>query len=105
MMAYAALMHWLLGQAISTIETIYTDPEHGVEHSIYFVGILVKLPIFDDADIEKGHLRRVSDLPVDDLHGSDDSGMLVGFHLHSRGIYSSDVRIDSGLLCFDFGAH
>lgn len=37
MMAYAALMHWLLGQAISTVETIYTDPEHGVEHSIYFV--------------------------------------------------------------------
>lgn len=37
MMGFAALMHWLLGQAISTIETIYTDPEHGVEHSIYFV--------------------------------------------------------------------
>jgi hypothetical protein len=37
MMAYAALMHWLLGQAISTVETIYTDPEYGVEHSIYFV--------------------------------------------------------------------
>jgi hypothetical protein len=37
MMGFAALMHWLLGQAISTIETIYTDPDHGVEHSIYFV--------------------------------------------------------------------
>lgn len=37
LMAYAALMHWLLGQAISTTETIYTDPEHGVEHSLYFV--------------------------------------------------------------------
>lgn len=37
LMAYAALMHWLLGQAISTTETIYTDPAHGVEHSLYFV--------------------------------------------------------------------
>jgi hypothetical protein len=37
LMGYAALMHWLLGQAISTIETIYTDPVHGVEHSVYFV--------------------------------------------------------------------
>jgi hypothetical protein len=41
MMGFAALMHWLLGQAISTIETIYTDPAHGVEHSIYFVGDLL----------------------------------------------------------------
>jgi hypothetical protein len=39
LMGYAALMHWLLGQAISTIETIYTDPVHGVEHSVYFVSI------------------------------------------------------------------
>jgi hypothetical protein len=36
-MGYASLMHWLLGQAISTTETIYTDPEYGVEHSLYFV--------------------------------------------------------------------
>ena len=39
MMGFAALMHWLLGQAISTVETIYTDPAHGVEHSIYFVRV------------------------------------------------------------------
>ena len=37
LMGYASLMHWLLGQAISTTETIYTDPEHGIEHSLYFV--------------------------------------------------------------------
>jgi len=37
LMSFAALMHWLLGQAISTVETIYTDPDHGIEHSIYFV--------------------------------------------------------------------
>lgn len=37
LMSYAALMHWLLGQAISTIENIYTDPEHGIEHSMYTV--------------------------------------------------------------------
>jgi hypothetical protein len=42
MMGFAALMHWLLGQAISTIETIYTDPAHGVEHSIYFVCAHIK---------------------------------------------------------------
>lgn len=37
LMIYASLMHWLLGQAISTTETIYTDHVHGIEHSIYFV--------------------------------------------------------------------
>jgi hypothetical protein len=37
LMGYASLMHWLLGQAISTTETIYTDPQHGIEHSLYFV--------------------------------------------------------------------
>jgi hypothetical protein len=37
MMGYAALMHWLLGQAISTTETIYTDDANGIEHSMYFV--------------------------------------------------------------------
>lgn len=45
LMAYAALMHWLLGQAISTTETIFTDPEHGVEHSLYFV-TYAAYPIF-----------------------------------------------------------
>lgn len=39
LMAYAALMHWLLGQAISTTETIFTDPEHKIEHSTYFVSL------------------------------------------------------------------
>ncbi|TVY43133.1 hypothetical protein LSUB1_G001320 [Lachnellula subtilissima] len=45
LMAYAALMHWLLGQAISTTETIFTDPEHKVEHSTYFV-TFAAYPIF-----------------------------------------------------------
>jgi hypothetical protein len=39
LMVYAALMHWLLGQAISTAETIYTDEVHGIQHSMYFVRI------------------------------------------------------------------
>ena len=48
LMGYASLMHWLLGQAISTTETIYTDPEYGVEHSLYFVS---SYPIpFQDGD-------------------------------------------------------
>jgi hypothetical protein len=38
-MGYSALMHWLLGQAISTTETIFKDPVHGVEHSLYTVSI------------------------------------------------------------------
>ncbi|TVY89857.1 hypothetical protein LAWI1_G004089, partial [Lachnellula willkommii] len=45
LMAYAALMHWLLGQAISTTETIFTDPEHKIEHSTYFV-TYAAYPIF-----------------------------------------------------------
>ena len=39
LMIYASLMHWLLGQAISTTETIYTDHVHRIEHSIYFVSV------------------------------------------------------------------
>lgn len=45
LMVFAALMHWLLGQAISTVETIYTDPKHEIEHSIYFV-TYAAYPIF-----------------------------------------------------------
>ncbi|KAH6712703.1 hypothetical protein BKA61DRAFT_484042 [Leptodontidium sp. MPI-SDFR-AT-0119] len=45
LMIYASLMHWLLGQAISTTETIYTDHVHGIEHSIYFV-TYAAYPIF-----------------------------------------------------------
>lgn len=37
LMIYASLMHWLLGQAISTTESIFTDPVHKIEHSIYAV--------------------------------------------------------------------
>ena len=39
-MALSAVMHWLLGQSISTTETIvadYTDPNHPWEHSQYSV--------------------------------------------------------------------
>ncbi|TVY83717.1 hypothetical protein LSUE1_G002566 [Lachnellula suecica] len=45
LMGYASLMHWLLGQAISTTETIFTDPVHKIEHSIYFV-TYASYPIF-----------------------------------------------------------
>jgi hypothetical protein len=45
LMAYVSLMHWLLGQAISTTETIYTDPNNGAEHSMYFV-TYASYPIF-----------------------------------------------------------
>lgn len=45
LMIYASLMHWLLGQAISTTETIYTDHVHRIEHSIYFV-TYAAYPIF-----------------------------------------------------------
>lgn len=37
LMCYSALMHWLLGQAISATETVYSDRVHGVEHSVYHV--------------------------------------------------------------------
>jgi hypothetical protein len=39
LIAYSALMHWLLGQAISSTETIYSDVVHGVEHSVYKVSV------------------------------------------------------------------
>ncbi|MCJ1269420.1 hypothetical protein MMC22_009312 [Lobaria immixta] len=51
MMTFSAIMHWLLGQAISTTELIWQDPKHPVDpnfpadsgeerwHSMYTVGI------------------------------------------------------------------
>lgn len=106
MMAFAALMHWLLGQAISTVETIYTDPVHSVEHSIYFVRTLVRISrTLTMLTLKTGHLCRLSDLPVDHLHGGNDSGLLVGLHLHSRRVHPSNVRINSRVLCFYHRAH
>ena len=103
LMGYAALMHWLLGQAISTTETIYTDPDHGIEHSIYFV----RTPAFpvDIAQMltEKllGDIRSLSNLHIHHPYGRYDHGMLVGLHLHSRRLHSANVRLDSRMLCFD----
>ncbi|KAI9816742.1 MAG: hypothetical protein M1827_001387 [Pycnora praestabilis] len=37
MMVYSSLMHWLLGQAISTRETIWSDSKSKIEHSQYQV--------------------------------------------------------------------
>ncbi|KAJ8062584.1 hypothetical protein OCU04_009108 [Sclerotinia nivalis] len=45
LMTSAAAMHWLLGQSISTVESIYTDPVHVVEHSVYCV-TYAAYPIF-----------------------------------------------------------
>lgn len=45
LMTFAAAMHWLLGESISTVETIYTDKESGLEHSVYFV-TYAAYPIF-----------------------------------------------------------
>lgn len=45
LMAFAAAMHWLLGQAISTIETIYSDTQNKTESSIYHVAFAA-YPIF-----------------------------------------------------------
>ncbi|KAI9644229.1 hypothetical protein NHQ30_007584 [Ciborinia camelliae] len=45
LMAFAAAMHWLLGESISTVESIYTDPKSRVEHSAYFV-TYAAYPIF-----------------------------------------------------------
>ncbi|RFU28743.1 hypothetical protein B7463_g7594, partial [Scytalidium lignicola] len=45
MMIMAASMHWLIGQSISTIETIFTDPTSGVEHSVYYI-TYASYPIF-----------------------------------------------------------
>ncbi|KAF7880702.1 uncharacterized protein EAF01_011971 [Botrytis porri] len=45
LMIFASAMHWLLGESISTVESIYTDPTYGVEHSVYFV-TYAAYPIF-----------------------------------------------------------
>lgn len=42
MMSFSAIMHWLLGQAISTTEKIWVDPTDAgkwQEHSIYTVSV------------------------------------------------------------------
>ncbi|CAD6442483.1 33baad1a-6dfe-4dc4-a074-25ebd4144f31 [Sclerotinia trifoliorum] len=45
LMTFAAAMHWLLGQSISTVESVYADPMHGIEHSVYHV-TYAAYPIF-----------------------------------------------------------
>ncbi|KAB8290190.1 hypothetical protein EYC80_011059 [Monilinia laxa] len=45
LMTFAAAMHWLLGESISTVESIFTDKESRVEHSVYFV-TYAAYPIF-----------------------------------------------------------
>lgn len=45
LMTFAAAMHWLLGESISTIESTYTDPLGGLEHSVYSV-TYAAYPIF-----------------------------------------------------------
>jgi hypothetical protein len=97
LMGYASLMHWLLGQAISTTETIYTDPEHGIEHSLYFVSFHpILLQHFHgmriaDRVVDVGYIRGVSDFLLNYPYGSHDGGVLVGIHVYKRGVHSSDV--------------
>jgi hypothetical protein len=94
LMAYAALMHWLLGQAISTIETIYTDPVHGIEHSVYLVSINICCYLTrTDFTILIGNLCFVPNLYIDSPHHSHDSCVLVGFHLHQRRVHPPDVSL------------
>ncbi|KAL3422988.1 hypothetical protein PVAG01_04735 [Phlyctema vagabunda] len=45
MMAFSAVMHWLLGSAISTTEQIFADPINRIETSKYFVSYAA-FPIF-----------------------------------------------------------
>ncbi|PQE29641.1 Peptidase C78 ubiquitin fold modifier-specific peptidase 1 2 protein [Rutstroemia sp. NJR-2017a BBW] len=45
LMIFAAAMHWLLGESISVAESIFTDPQYGVEHSVYAV-TFAAYPIF-----------------------------------------------------------
>jgi hypothetical protein len=81
-MGYAALMHWLLGQAISAIETIFTDPENGVEHSYYVVGINSHLPrTMANSIIVTDHLCLLSNLHLHFSYHRHDIFMLMGFHL------------------------
>jgi len=42
-MAFSSLMHWLLGQAISTTEVVWSDPLINVSHSQYIVSLQVSL--------------------------------------------------------------
>jgi len=37
MMIYASGMHWLLGESVNTIESIFSDPKNHIERSIYYV--------------------------------------------------------------------
>ena len=41
LMGFSALMHWLLGQAISTTETVWSDPSIHISHSQYQVSLLL----------------------------------------------------------------
>jgi hypothetical protein len=92
LMGYAALMHWLLGQAISTIETIYADPERGIERSIYTVSANVsEMQTLTEHLILTGQLCCISNLHVHSPYRQHDRCLLVGVHLQERRVHSSNV--------------
>lgn len=90
LMLYAALMHWLLGQAISTAETIYTDDVKGVQHSLYFVSVYLRNNGVIANGCE-GHIRCIPNFHFDDSHDRDDCYVLVGVYVSEGRIHSSDV--------------
>ena len=106
MMVFSALMHWLLGQAISTTEIIWAyHPPHSEhakpwESSTYSVSDFAS---FRETDflrrIRTGCLWSVFYLGCDNFHGIDDFSVLVGLYVYSRGLHPADVRVDTGLLC------
>ena len=109
LMTFASAMHWLLGQAISTIETIYADTVNHSEHSVYFVSFLsirYHLTFLHTvAELLTGCICCVSYFHINVLYDWNDGGLLVGIYLYSRGFHSSDVWVDPCMLCIHNRAH
>ena len=102
LMGFSALMHWLLGQAISTTETVWSDPSIHVSYSQYQVSLLLLIENNKAPDtnlnLPLGRLRYLSNLDFYSPHAGYDGNVLVGIHLQARRFHAPNVWFYPGLL-------
>jgi hypothetical protein len=103
-MVYSVLTHWMLGEALQTQEAIWLENADGrhVEHSRYNVCLRIEhlttgLTVLD-------HVCCVSGVDSNIPQPGHDRRVLVGLHVQTRRLHSTDVRQHQGALRRDDAA-
>ena len=100
MMAFSATMHWLLGQAISARETVYSGFDiHNQPTQVSLYSVSQFSYIVKSSLTLQGGLRYLFHMVLNNTHDDHDWSLLVGFHLYTRRIYATDVWLDTHVLC------